>query len=450
MARTGAYARQLADHIIDRYKEGGEPIVLSGEEIKSILNKDLYNNALVEVRRAVVFQPAKNNKIIIPVRGDKGGAKSMQGYTVVDKDKFDIDSFGYKNVRGMSTKLVRMITDKYKAKTTDPTMVLRMLTVADTLYRRGSTTEFREVPDRLIAACILEPQERIEEYYIPSLRDMEFIETKEESRTLLTGQTVPVYRYKIKVEDKWLEDEINDIKVANGRPIFSAEYAIKSDDRPRLSRKSAKILGFHRECGEPKEGNENLGPKAQVFSKNLLTAVSNDSIMFSESFNKGETGFNEAVGAFRIFSDDALQKIQVMAEQEIAAKDKAISEKDEEIRRLKERVSELEARPALDEETRTKVEAYDALAIRAKKLVQINKDLEERSSKRFGDYKDLNEAKKRVLDSLQNIMEGTSEKIYRLAEECEKKNNFSTLRLKAPALIMDMGMSIESLFKRKS
>ena len=47
MARIGTYAKKLSEYIIDNYEEGQEPVVLSGEQIKRVLQEDLYNNALL-------------------------------------------------------------------------------------------------------------------------------------------------------------------------------------------------------------------------------------------------------------------------------------------------------------------------------------------------------------------------------------------------------------------
>jgi hypothetical protein len=104
----------------------------------------------------------------------------------------------------------------------------------------------------------------------------------------------------------------------------------------------------------------------------------------------------------------------------------------------------------MDEETAEKLKSYEGLSIRAKELIREKKELEDRFNKRFSESKDLEESKKRVLKSLQTILENAGEKSYRAIEAGEAENNYSKLRLKIPAIIEDMGKSIEALFKRKS
>lgn len=442
MARIGTYAKKLSEYIIDNYEEGQEPVVLSGEQIKRVLQEDLYNNALLEVRRAVVFQPPKDNKIIIPYRDGRGGVKGMQGYVVVDKDKFDIDLLGYANVRGMSTKLVKTITGKLKEeKATDPTFVLKVLTAADTLYRRGVTDDFREVPVRLIAICTLaESYDVVIDVFANLLQKMGFIELKSEQKKLLTGQESTIWYYKIKVADEWLEEELGKIRAANE----ARNEADESTPRPTQRR-------LRRSIQEAESDVEEAGQKPQKISDNLLTPASNNFIMFSDSL-KTEDPIKAISDINRLYQDfwtDLVKKDSY--------KNKKILELSNENAKLKEEYAKLksmydelkESSATMDEETAEKLKSYEGLSIRAKELIREKKELEDRFNKRFSESKDLEESKKRVLKSLQTILENAGEKSYRAIEAGEAENNYSKLRLKIPAIIEDMGKSIEALFKRK-
>jgi hypothetical protein len=103
----------------------------------------------------------------------------------------------------------------------------------------------------------------------------------------------------------------------------------------------------------------------------------------------------------------------------------------------------------MDKETAEKLKSYEGLSIRTKELIREKQELTDKYNKRFGESKDLEESKRRVLKSLQTILESAGEKSYRAIEAGEAENNYSKLRLKIPAIIEDMGKSIETLFKRK-
>ena len=442
MARIGTYAKKLSEYIIDNYEEGQEPVVLSGEQIKRVLQEDLYNNALLEVRRAVVFQPPKDNKIIIPYRDGKGGVKGMQGYVVVDKDKFDIDLLGYANVRGMSTKLVKTITGKLKEeRATDPTFVLKVLTAADTLYRRGVTDDFREVPVRLIAICTLaESYDVVIDVFANLLQKMGFIELKSEQKKLLTGQESTIWYYKIKIADEWLAEELDKIRAANE----ARNEADESTPRPTQRR-------LRRSIQEAESNVEEAGQKPQKISDNLLTPASNNFIMFSDSL-KTEDPIKAISDINRLYQDfwtDLVKKDSYKNKKILELSDENAKLK-EEYAKLKSMYDELkESSATMDEETAEKLKSYEGLSIRAKELIREKKELEDRFNKRFSESKDLEESKKRVLKSLQTILENAGEKSYRAIEAGEAENNYSKLRLKIPAIIEDMGKSIEALFKRK-
>jgi hypothetical protein len=445
MARIGTYAKRLSEYIIDNYKEGQEPVVLSGEQIKSVLQEDLYNNALVEVRRAVVFQPPKDNKIIIPYRDGKGGIKGMQGYIVVDKDKFDIDLLGYANVRGMSTKLVKTITKKLKEENaTDPTFVLKILTAADTLYRRGSTDEFREVPVRLIAICILaETYDIVIDVFANLLQKMGFIELMSEQKKLLTGQESTIWYYKIKIADEWLDEELDEIRAANGARSTTNSYSLHSGiGRLRRNLQETEI-----------NASKEIGQKSPKISDNLLTPTSNEIIMFSDSLNKTEDpikAISELNKSYKDFWANLVEMDNYKNKKMLELSDENTKLK-EECTKLKSMYAEMkEKSDAINRETEEKLKSYEGLSIRAKELIREKQELTDKFNKRFGDSKDLEESKKRVLKSLQTILENAGEKTYRAVAEGEAENNYSKLRLKIPAIIEDMGKSIEILFKRKN